>query len=463
MKLKYPTVGPILGETTHEYARMLIRGELEWSDQKPRRSHGIIRYKKSSEAEFNHPKYFKLNPNFDMTGIAILHQLEGDTQYDYQIGWVFSDVDSSEIDVARVLDWSEAAQGQFSTGTIDRQQSRSVIAGSCRYMLKLFGGAWFDDRGDKTFRSIQVLMNQGKSPVHQLIMVGDQIYADDLNFVAADKTPDDYLKRYRNVFTQPYIRAVMSQIPTYMTLDDHEIEDNWPQSSSAADFVTKFPAAMHAYQTYQLSHSPCLPIVENKLYGTPSHLWYTYRDGCLDVFAMDTRTERRLNTDPHQIVSDIQFNALKQWLSDGSHAIKLILSSVPIVGSESRDKWAGFPEQRLALLQFITDNEIEKVVFLSGDLHASWSCEFTLEGSNTTKMLSIVSSAFFWPYPVASADSFQRSGTVELGQGKKVRLSNASEICRDDNFSRIDFSTDQAIVSIYGRKGERFSRKVHKF
>ena len=86
-------------------------------------------------------------------------------------------------------------------------------------------------------------------------MVGDQIYADDLNFLAPDNQVDEFLSRYRKVFGQKHIRELMSRLPTYMTLDDHEISNDWDQ-----DRVKKegdlFAAAIHAYECYQFVHGP---------------------------------------------------------------------------------------------------------------------------------------------------------------------------------------------------------------
>src|SRR5205814_8707730 len=125
----------------------------------------------------------------------------------------------------------------FRTGSADDQRSRSYIVGSCRYLLRIFGGSFFDSRGDKTFYSIldQMDSQTNPQPVDALIMVGDQIYADDLNFLAPDTSIDQYLERYRDAFTQPYLRELMSRVPTYMVLDDHEIEDNWPSKATQKD------------------------------------------------------------------------------------------------------------------------------------------------------------------------------------------------------------------------------------
>ena len=462
MELKYPSVGPIVGQCSSKLSRIFIRGELEWYNHLPRRAHGVVRIKnKSSNSQYSSPIYFKLNPNFDMTGIAILEGLDADTNYEYEIGWIFSDVDTEIINVDQSLDWKNSAKGSFRTASEDPQQSRSIITGSCRYLLKLFGGKFFDDRGDKIFRTIDQLFHDRNLPIHQLIMMGDQIYADDLNRLGADKTVDDYLERYKDAFTQKYIRHLMSKVPTYMTLDDHEIEDNWPANAKSKDLVSKFPAAIHAYQIYQSSHSPCIPVVDGKLQGTLEKLWYNYSDGCVDIFVMDTRTERQLNA--KKIISTAQMTALKKWLADGSSSVKVIVSSVPVFGSESHDKWGGFPEQRADLINFIFDHNIPRVVFLSGDLHVSWSSEITLKNNSASKIVSIVASAFFWPYPVGSIKNLEHSKTIKWSDKKEIVIGNASKICKEDNFVHLDFSLSRVLVSIYNRKGELFSQKNHQF
>ena len=65
----------------------------------------------------------------------------------------------------------------------------------------------------------------------------------DETVIAPDRTLDAYNERYREAFSQPYIRELMSRIPTYMTLDDHEIEDAWPANATPKDYVVKYPAA----------------------------------------------------------------------------------------------------------------------------------------------------------------------------------------------------------------------------
>lgn len=72
--------------------------------------------------------------------------------------------------------------------------------GSWRYLFKLFGASLFGDRGDKTFRSIREQIDAGRR-TGQVLMLGDQIYADDLNFLLPDRRVDEYFRRYREVFS----------------------------------------------------------------------------------------------------------------------------------------------------------------------------------------------------------------------------------------------------------------------
>jgi alkaline phosphatase D len=462
MNLRPLTVGPIVGETTPIRTRIWGRGDTHVVEDQPRRCFGAIRYRENGNQQWKAHRIFKMNPNFDQTGIAILDGLKPETRYEYQMGYFFSDAELEDADFVE-SDWSSASTGTFLTASNDRKRSRTVVIGSCRYLLKTFLGSFFDNRGDKTFRSILRQIKAG-TDIHQLIMMGDQIYADDLNVFNPDKTIFDFYKRYRDVFRQRHIRRLMRQVPTYMTLDDHEIEDNWPQEASEKDWKTLFPVAIHAYQAYQLSHSPAIPIKRGKLEGTPKKLWYTHTDGCLDLFITDSRTERYLGNGKREMISVEQMKALKQWLNDNSGRVKVVVTSVPFIpdsASESGDKWSGFSQQRNEILAHIEKNQIQRVVFFSGDVHASMSVE--LISPSNLKIISVISSPFFWPYPHPSARHFKLTGKIDGGKTGEFRLTNASRVINDDNFTRAKIDLKKVVIDIYERKGRRKLRKEHRF
>ena len=465
MKIHKLTVGPIVGETTPNRVRIWGRGQANVIEDQPRRCFGVVRYRLLKRTNWSDPLIFKMNPNFDMTGIAVLEKLKAATPYVYQIGYFFSEGELTETTISEP-EWKDAYEASFLTASDKPNQARTLVIGSCRYLLKTFLGQFFDDRGDKTFRSVLEQIENKGVEVHQLIMMGDQIYADDLSAFNPDKTIEQFYERYRAVFGQEHIRKLMSKTPTYMTLDDHEIEDNWPRKADEKDWKTLYPHAIHAYQTYQLSHSPNIPVRGSRLVGTPKHLWYKYQDGCCDVFVTDSRTERdfTLGMDP-TILGPDQMRALKRWLSDGSGRVKIIVTSVPFfpdpVNNESGDKWSGFPSQRNTLLAHIEKKQIQKVVFFSGDIHASMTAE--LISPTGLKILSVISSPFFWPYPHPTARHFRRSGTITVDRVGDFNIDNASPIINDDNFTRVQVSPKKIVVDIYARKGARKLHREHAF
>ena len=408
---------------------------------------------------------FKMNPNFDMTGVTVFQGLKADTEYEYQIGCFASELDFGDLNAAHEFDWTDAHSSAFRTAADAADAERTFVFGSCRYLLKIFGGTLWDKRGDRTFLSVLDQIEAGRR-VDFTLMLGDQIYADDLNFLLPDGKVDQYFERYREVFSQPHVRRLMGGVPTYMTLDDHEIEDNWPQRANSQDLLKKFPAAMQAFQAYQLSHGPLYDVrPDGRIDGSPDDLWYKFRNGCCDVFVADSRTERVYPSGEGQrlIFSEEQIEALKSWLAEAVEGrVKFVATSVPFFPdlAGGPDRWDGFPDQRNEILDFIQANQIRKVVFLSGDVHSSMSAELVDADDPSFRVTSIVSSPFFWPYPRSKASRFQLGGDLEHSN-RRYRIQNATPIVSKDNFTRVTVRPDQLTVEVFGRKGKALGETKH--
>ncbi|ELS05305.1 phosphodiesterase/alkaline phosphatase D [Xenococcus sp. PCC 7305] len=466
--IKKLTVGPIVGHADTNHVRIWGRAIYQpLASNKPRRTFGVARIRKKDGGSYGAPRVFKMNPNFDMSGVIVFTNLEPNTKYTYQIGWFFSDKEPDEIRSSEKWDWHDADRGEFQTASEDPNQAKTFVFGSCRYLLRLLNESWFDDRGDKTFRSILKQVEEGRA-LDKFLMVGDQIYADDLNVLAPDKKIEEYLARYRDAFSQPYLKTLMGNISTYMTLDDHEIEDNWPSSATPKDMTVKFPAAMHSYRIYQMSHSPLLPISDTgKLMGTPEKYYYSFLDGCCDFFVTDTRTERDL--EQQKIISDEQMQALLSWLDNGSERVKFVVTSVPFfpdIKKTNSDKWSGFKQQRDQIISLIRDRKIPKVVFLGGDVHCSMAAELDISkpGEDSWKIYSIISSAFFWPYSHMKASQFNLTGSVpSLDNENAYSLGKVSQVYSGDNFSRVSVSHEQIAIEVYERKGELMHSIQYQF
>jgi alkaline phosphatase D len=473
MKMQKVTVGPIVGYTTAEQVRIWIRGNFEKTSEGYRRCFGAARIKGPNDPDFGAPKFIKLPPYFDMTGVIAFTGLTPETVYEYQVGWFFAETELENLDGSLLVDWNNVAADegrdtplQFRTGVLSGQAPRRYVVGSCRYLLRLFGGLLFDERGDKTFNSILKQIASGIR-IDGLVMMGDQIYADDLNLLSPDTAIDEFLSRYRNVFSQPGLRQLMSRVPTYMVLDDHEIEDNWPSKATDKDWLTLYPAAIHAYQIYQCSHSPLFTLgPTGRIEGTIDKFWYTFQDGCCDWFIMDSRSERKWDENPkhRRMIKPTQMEALLGWLNDGSGQVKMVVTSVPFfpdLEEENDDKWGGFISERTEILDHILENKIRKVVFLSGDVHCSFSIELTSPKDPGFKVISVISSSFFWPYPHMEEGDFQMKGKLAAPKnGNVYRVGSASDVFNTDNFARVEVTPAQIVVSFFERKGKQLGTPV---
>src|SRR5688572_4345095 len=142
MKLSSPSVGPIVGATSSSSVRIFLRGDLVLDGKRPKPGHAVLRIREEAagkNAEYQPPRRFPLNPNFDMTAVIVLEGLKADVVYQYQAGWCF-DADAAQNPD---IDWSGATESTFKTAADDSERERTFAFGSCRYMLQLFGGSFF--------------------------------------------------------------------------------------------------------------------------------------------------------------------------------------------------------------------------------------------------------------------------------------------------------------------------------
>ena len=461
--LKRPTVGPILGYTSGETARIFGRGDVEDRETAGQRwGHLALRYRKKGE-EYLGPLFFKLNPVFDMTGVALLTGLCPATDYEYQMGWFFSDTATEDFDASKDLDWNAVPWISFRTASDSPNEDRSIIAGSCRYALPLGDATLFDRRGDKTFRSVLRQIEESKSRVDILLMCGDQIYADPFG-VGGVSLVQKFYERYRMAFSTKHLAKLMSSVPTYMMLDDHEIENDWPAHASCGNRLEKLPHAVHAYMAYQGNHSPLLGASQRRLEGTPGHLWYQFVDGCCSFFVCDTRTERTLPAEDPELVGRRQLDTLLRWLREEWGGVKVLVTSVPFYEHLGGDKWNGFVDQRDEIIKTVHDSKVQRLVVISGDVHASMASELLVRGEGTSRIVSVVSSAFFWPYPHWGRRSFYLEGAIKTKlKDLHAVAQNGTEVYARNVFTRLDVSPASVRVRFYSRKGKELGSKCFEF
>jgi hypothetical protein len=224
-----------------------------------------------------------------------------------------------------------------------------------------------------------------------MIHAGDVIYFD---FPKSSRKPqlDSYRDEYRESwFEDRFQRWFLAHGPHYMTLDDHEIVDQFAcDELGGSDEVTtagRAEAGRKAQQFLAAARPAYVEYVHSRHPDPDGPLFYDFCHGMVPFFVMDTRTGRRRRSDS-QIIDGAQMETFKRWLKKHKEHLKFVVSSVPFVAelarsgdsSEVDDKWCGRPFrwQRDEIIDFIEDEAIERVVFLVGDMHCAYHASLSI-------------------------------------------------------------------------------------
>lgn len=319
--------------------------------------------------------------------------------------------------------------------------------------------------------ALQMLSHVTRStlPADALVMLGDQIYADaTANMMKTRETDEVLAGMYRDAWGGPHTQALLASVPSYTVVDDHEYGDNWSGSKNASRddaFVNGFEAAM-AYQwrwsntcSTNLQSEPS--ISSRRVTG----FWRAFEVGGILFFAADTRSERRLrrakNWRNSKMIGKRQMDALKEWMLLHKDRPK-VLCSGSVMGFVERDLedapgkcqvadgWSGYPATWRELVRFIVKEQIQNLIFLSGDYHFSGISELELHADETlptVRALSVVCSGWNATLPFANAlpEDFVMSRTVDYpGSDNIVRVqcnSNAMSTAHRQ-FSKLTLTLD---------------------
>lgn len=451
-----PTVGPVIGHTTTDHVRIFIRGDI----QKNASVFAGIRYRRDNEEKWSAGVFVKLEPEQDMCAVIALGNLAADTRYEYQAGWFspMSPSHTTETVQELPLQWPRDVY-YLHTRSALKTKPRAYIVGSCRYLRMTAGIAASPQQGDRIFASIARLVEHSTPPVSAFMMTGDQIYVDDLNVIAPDRDLKDILAKYRTAFSQPHIATLMSGLCTYMILDDHEIEDNWPANKSEAD-NDLYNNAMKAYEIYQASHSPAHAACTQKQMIKPlENYWYTFADGDIEWFVTDSRTRRNLSDADRRILDPDQEQKLCDWLVHSPARVKFVVTSVMFYPDRKRmgdDAWQAFPEQRLRLLETIRTHRIKNVFFISGDVHGSLISRLTHSEDPAFEVNTIVSSPLCNSklLPYATAATFVLDQPLARTAAGEYRHTLSSPVISQDNFAHLVVDTEHVYVNFHDREGK---------
>ncbi len=275
-------------------------------------------------------------------------------------------------------------------------------------------GASGDWRGDMA--PYPSIANVAARDLDFFVLMGDTIYAD-IPSAAVDgqaRTVDEFRRKYAEVYAAmdgdnpwPALRASTS---LYITLDDHEVLNNFAGGAEAArdsrfpeeigrvNDTATYESALEALQDYNPLTAQFYADVgdsrvdgERKLYryrtfGQDAALIVTdsrsFRDLPLagpdrdDAEAVAAFRQATFRTD-RTMFGAAQVGDLKRDLLDAHQqgvTWIFVVVSVPVQNRgliSAQDRFEGFAAERADLLQFIAEEGICNVVFLSADIHGT--------------------------------------------------------------------------------------------
>lgn len=265
----------------------------------------------------------------------------------------------------------------------------------------------------------------------EIISQGDKVLND-------KSVLDAFRSKYNRVFGRSY-QSLTTNIPMMAMWDDHDFgEDNsdgtYPYKHQARQaFVENFPA--------------------NPYEDDNAGLYYRFSVADVDILVLDTRWYRSpMQNEDNQnkfMLGKKQLAWLLKNLKNSKSKIKIVFSSVPLndYGGDTSsnrsgyDSWVGYQHERSQVLSFIKTNNIEGVLFFSGDQHYPSAHILNKKSS----LQPVTQNAKYVEYQLAdlgtSVLDFSASPlSYKKATGKKFQLKNQT----DPNFSYELFRPDWA-------------------
>ncbi|NNC95111.1 MAG: alkaline phosphatase family protein [Chitinophagales bacterium] len=336
---------------------------------------------------------------------AEFNGLQADTEYDV----TFSFTEKYDFTTRTDPEFSDSSTIKF-------------LAGSCFFLPS---GLW------KLFIpsfNIMILRKMLDAQSDFMLWLGDNLY-----YIGADLSSFEemFRKQIEQRRNSKHLRSLLKKQPNYSIWDDH---DYGPNNSNRYFYLKDTSLLIHR------SFWPN-PYPEGKI-GS----YYSFSKGDADFFMLDDRYHRSSVKEKNKtLLGDEQLNWLKESLSRSVATFKFIaIGSQALNESIHSEFFASYKQQRKELFDFLVDENIEGIIFLSGDRHFS---EITTRTYRGKKFYEVTSS------PVLSVPR-NLSGSSELNNQFRIDGS----LITQRNFSRITLSgladNRSCLVEFYNKRGK---------
>ena len=236
----------------------------------------------------------------------------------------------------------------------------SFLTGSCAY----FNQPKYDRPGKPYGLDSSIFETMAKEKAAFMLWLGDNWYTRDVDYYSEW----GLWYRAQHDRAQPILQKFLKAMPHISTWDDHDYGPN----DIGKNYILK-----------DVSRNIFMKYFSNPSYGENGQGIYTMTSwGDADIFITDDRWFRSadhmkdsINGKPNpekRMMGEQQMEWLKNSLLFSMATFKIIAVGSQVLNPASPyDKWKNFPVEYGDLMNFLKENKINGVIFLSGDRHHS--------------------------------------------------------------------------------------------
>ncbi len=251
------------------------------------------------------------------------------------------------------------------------------------------------------------------------VNLGDTIYSDSECLKKPDSSLAQYRASYKRNLSYASLRALRAAVPFYTQWDDHEVRNDFDADTVPAKLLARGTQAfmeydgMRApskklgfYRTFHWGSEVQVFILDERSFRTiEANRMDTDQDGTLDcanpvtgqidlvptmaqsvrdVFAsqfpgvgldqpVPAQCTADLNAEGRTMLGKAQRARFEKDLKNSSATWKIVFTEDPIQQffALPYDRWEGYRWERQQVIDFVDDNDIDNVVWLATDIHAS--------------------------------------------------------------------------------------------
>ncbi|HWO98031.1 MAG TPA: alkaline phosphatase [Bacillus sp. (in: firmicutes)] len=260
-------------------------------------------------------------------------------------------------------------------------------------------------------------------------------------------TLEDYRNRHAQYRSDANLKAAHAAFPWIVTWDDHEVENNYAniipeKGQSVEEFVKRRAAAYQAYYEHMplrltsLPHNGGMQLYRNFSYGDLASFYVLdtrqYRDD--QANGDGTKPHSAESLDPKRtVLGSEQENWLLSNLGNSKSHWNVLAQQIfftqrkfgtDTTPTYSMDSWDGYPAARQRIMDFVSSKNMNNLIVLTGDVHASWASNVMTDFDNPSS--NIVGAEFVGTSITSGGNGADKRADTDriLGRNPNIKFFN---------------------------------------